>query len=68
MLFSSTKTQFYVRLTDKELAFNQESAPRRMDDPIFNFNILTVIDNHSPMRVDAVLLQYNNETTYCVHI
>ena len=59
---SPFKTYLYVRLIDKEWAFNLEECSQKDGRPYFV--ILTVIDNHSFIIVDAVLLGKNNESTF----
>ena len=64
MMFSpTTKTHFYIRVTDKELVSNGEECSQK--DGIPYFVIFTAIENHSLIIVDAVQLQNSSNNTFC---
>ena len=63
MFSSTTKTHFYIRLTDKKLVSNGEECSQK--DGIHNTVILIAIDYYSLTLVDTVLLQDNSDTTFC---
>ena len=57
-----TKTHSYVKLTDKELAFNWEKYSKKDARPYVIG--LTASDDHSPIIVDALILPNNSEHTF----
>ena len=61
---TTTKTNFYARLTDKEKAFNWEESSQK--DRIPYVVILIAIDHHYPIIVDAVLVpNTSNNSSMC---
>ena len=62
-MFLHTKTHFYAKIDRKEYVSNKEKYIQK--DGRHYVVILTAINNHPLIIVDAVLLKNNSDNTFC---